>query len=250
VAEHTDRQLTPKMTNSARAELVREHVYCDESSTSSDRFMVIGSVWLTPLCEEQLRSRVKMLREQHQYPHELKWTRAGGRRFAPILSDVIDLFFDSDCRFGSIVVDRTKKRLHPDHELAFYVHYHWLLRKRYQAHTQCKAILDHRDNKDRGRLGDLWRVLNNSARKDYAVPHQAFLEVRSGDSRKDELLQLVDLLTGCVAWHLNRREYAPGASSGKRDLGRYIAQRAQRSDRLVPTSPQCQKFNIWRWTAP
>lgn len=64
------------------------------------------------------------------------------------------------------------------------------------------------------------------------------------DSSDTPLLQLVDLLTGAVAWSVNGHAAAPGASAAKTRIAQYVLQRAGISDAIKGTA-MTGKFTIW-----
>jgi hypothetical protein len=53
------------------------NIYCDESSIDNPKndFMVIGSIFIEREMRDELKDKIRKIREKHNYYAELKWSK-------------------------------------------------------------------------------------------------------------------------------------------------------------------------------
>jgi hypothetical protein len=105
-------------------------VYCDESrheGQASQRFMVIGGLWLPRDHRHELLDRIRALQRQFHIAGELKWGKLSHSRLAGYFALVDFLASRNDVHFRCIVVDKSKvdqdKYFQNDRQLGFWVFY-------------------------------------------------------------------------------------------------------------------------------
>jgi hypothetical protein len=101
---------------------------------------------------------------------------------------------------------------------------------------------DYRDTNQRPE--DLRLILNRGRAKKGDKRDWPFRRCHFRDSKTTPLLQMVDILSGAVAWCVNDHGSAPNASESKTKLSAYVLQRAGISDCMKSTAIS-GKFTIW-----
>jgi hypothetical protein len=229
-----------------------ETIYCDESSTEC-RYMGFGGLWIPDICEEALRDAIRAERVAAGFRQrsEFKWQKITGKKIYPGYREIVSAFFATpECRFNAIVVDHQNpgRNRGQDDELDFYVTAHWLIRRRIQRECEYDLVLDHRTNRREDRLPVLLDVLNNSARRDHGHRRDVVRSVRAVDSKRDDLLQLADVLLGAVCYCFNDRHLEPDRSPAKAEMAEFIAREAGFRTGIIGTTPRsATKFNVWRF---
>ena len=109
-------------------------VYCDEanpdlftSAKPKAQYMMIGSLWIPAEHRDDIKAKIKALREKHNAWGEIKWTKISPSKLDFYL-DLVDLFvgYGNMMRFRCIAVDQqsVNMKLHGgDEELGFYKFY-------------------------------------------------------------------------------------------------------------------------------
>ena len=106
------------------------HVFCDESATSTQHYMLIGGIWCEAAQLATIQAEIDQFKRERGLYSEMKWGKIS-TRYLQIYKDFIDIFFKYDClHFRCIVVDTEKldnRAWHDgDNELAFYKFYYYL----------------------------------------------------------------------------------------------------------------------------
>ena len=113
-------------------------VYCDEafpdlftSKKPQAKYLMIGSLWLPADLRDEVKSKIKTLREKHSVWGEIKWTKVSPSRLGFYI-ELIEMFvgYGDKMRFRCIAVDQgqVNMNLHNgDHELGFYKFYYQVL---------------------------------------------------------------------------------------------------------------------------
>lgn len=185
-------------------------VYCDESrldllttkKKTDDRYMVIGSIWISRGYRNIFKDKVKQIRAKYGVPYgEMKWKNVAPSKL-DFYKEIITLFFDegNNIGFRCIVVDSEqvdlKKYHESDPELGFYkfyyqLLYHWIeseINNRYFIYTDIKTT------RMKDRLSVLHDVLKNKCSSADIVLVQAI------PSKESVFIQLADLLIGAVGY--------------------------------------------------
>jgi hypothetical protein len=91
---------------------------------------------------------------------------------------------------------------------------------------------------------ELRLILNRGSRKKGDRRDWPFRRCQFRDSKDTLLLQLTDVVTGAIAFHLNGHNKRSGASAPKLELAQYILDRAKVSDPFKDTAISAD-FTIW-----
>ena len=221
--------------------------YCDEScpdvlasQNAPNRFLLIGSVWLATEDRTKFKDAIHHLREKHGIGAEFKWNRVSPSRRA-FYVDLVEFFFDqgNSLRFRCIAVDHEQVDLayfhESDQELGFYKFYYQLLHHWILDFNEYAFFVDSKKNHLPDRLRVLRRCLDRSNLSSLVVTVQAT------ESRQSVLIQLADVLTGCVARRLNNSSQG---SSAKDALVAAVEARLGHTIRQTPRHES--KFNVFR----
>lgn len=115
------------------------HVYCDESSQTKNRFMVIGGIWIPAKNISSFDNKINQFRDEHNMINELKWGKVSKGKINEY-KKFVDIIFDDYIKYSyllyrCVVVDMkmfdNKTYNKGDKELGFYKIYYQLLLQNY-----------------------------------------------------------------------------------------------------------------------
>ncbi|HOO97585.1 MAG TPA: DUF3800 domain-containing protein [Caldisericia bacterium] len=184
------------------------NIYSDESSTRSGQFMLIGGLWVEKQHTKELQDEILEVRKKHNWYNEFKWNKVSRMNHKAFL-ELIDVFYWTPCHFRCTAIDKDKldhKRYNDnDEELGFYKFYSLLISMSMKPDTSYHLFMDHRTNKKKNRISDLKEHVNNFAswKFPYREETPQLLSVTAQDSKKNELIQLTDVILGALAYDLN-----------------------------------------------
>ncbi|MEM8493845.1 MAG: DUF3800 domain-containing protein [Planctomycetota bacterium] len=221
------------------------HVFTDESGIS-DRFMLIGGLWMPATEAVKLRAEIAGWRVRDNMARELKWGKVSVHRLEEY-KRFVDLFFGRpEVRFGCIVIEQSlvdhKVFNDGDAELGFYKFYFLLVSRRSSPRHRHIVYTDERTNAKAGRLTDLQKCVNAWHFREGALS-RVVRDVQPVCSKTDDLIQLADVLLGAVMYRAHDRSGSPA----KVALAEHIEARLGRQRLDASTSPLAKKFNVWRW---
>ncbi|MFL5561290.1 MAG: hypothetical protein ACJ79K_07450 [Gemmatimonadaceae bacterium] len=181
----------------------------------------------------------------------MKWSYVTGREPYRWYYDLIDLFFSGPAApalsFKCIVIasadDPSKPLGKIGRDEGFYKAYYTFLRHRLAKGHEYHVRLDEKPSPRAEPEALLGEYLNKAAQGD---PNGAkVLTCKGMCSKTDDLLQLADVLCGCLGWAWNGRQSTCGA---KPLLEAYIAKAGGFADMgNCETSSSAAKFNVWRY---
>jgi hypothetical protein len=175
-------------------------VYCDESGlealTRKDAhiFTAIGGIWIPGECRIAMKQEINVIKGKYGIKGELKWQKLSPV-FFELYKEIIDFFFSADyIRFRVILIEASKvdhfRFNNQDAELGFYKFYYQLLNHWIYDFNVYDIFLDLKINRNKGRLNELARILNN------ANLTSEINQVQGLPSEQSVGIQLADVLTG------------------------------------------------------
>jgi hypothetical protein len=226
------------------------NIYCDESCHLENdhlQVMVLGAIWCPLEKVKEIALQLRRIKAFHgmKPDFEVKWTKVSPakRRF---YKDLIECFFSEDnLHFRALIVpDKTKLR-HEDfgqsHDDWYFKMYFDMLKVIFEPNAHYRIYLDIKDTRSAAKIAKLHDVLCNSM---YDFSCQIIERVQTVRSHEVEIMQLVDLLIGAVAY-VNRNL---STSETKLELINLIRERSHYS--LTRTTLLREdKFNLFRWHA-
>ena len=221
-------------------------IYCDESNPevfssaqARARYLMIGSLWLPADLREELKHRIRDLRQGHNAWGEIKWTKVSPSRQHFCLA-LVDLFLEykENLRFRCIAVDHTQvdMSLHDeDDELGFYKFYYHLLHHWILDFNEYRIFCDAKTNRNPARLPTLRNCLSN------ANLSSTINSVQSLPSKEVVIIQLCDLLLGAASSRVNE---TLNLGTAKSSLVEKLEANLGRELRHTPKAEE--KFNIFQ----
>lgn len=220
-------------------------VYCDESGlealTRKDAhlYVGIGGIWVPAEFRPALKLELKKIKSKYNIKGEWKWKKVSPS-FLIMYKEIVDFFFKADyIRFRIILIEANKVdniRFHNDDaELSFYKFYYQLIKHWIFDFNTYTIFTDLKENRNKGRLNELRRVLDKSnltsdVQKVQGVPSHQSLGI-----------QLADLFTGLVTSKFNKEL----KSAAKKELIDYL-EREHLRKLIAPTAKWEEKFNIFK----
>jgi len=219
-------------------------IYCDESrheGQSSQRYMVIGGLWLPRDRRQEVLEGFRAVQQQHRITGELKWGKVSNSRLGGYAALVDSLSRRNDVHFRCIVVDKTKvnldKYFQNNRQLGFWVFY-WHCLKQWMGNWNTYYVsIDFKPQSLLSGPRRLRQVLENEC-----IRRCWLKSLECVDSRENLFCQLADVLIGAVGYEQNGLV----ASPAKRALCARIARSYGRRDLKGSDQPSVQRFNIFR----
>jgi hypothetical protein len=173
--------------------------YCDESchlEKDKTPFMLIAYVSSAYNQVKMHHDNIRKIKEKHNLHTEAKWNSLSKSSY-PFYSELIDYFFATDLQYRAIVIDKLQLK-HEDfnqsHDDFYYKMYFQLLSKKILQDCNYNIYLDIKDTRSAKKVNGLRDFLNSNF-----VAVRNLQNIRSHES---ELMQLTDIITGAIGYHL------------------------------------------------
>jgi len=218
-------------------------IYCDESrheGQSSQRYMVIGGLWLPRDRRQELLAALHAVQRQYRIAGELKWRKVSRSRLAGYQALFDFLASRDDVHFRCIVVDKTKvdldKYFQNDRQLGFWVFY-WHCLKQWMGNANTYYVsIDFKPESLLSGPRRLRQVLENEC-----IRRCWLKSLECVDSRENLFCQVADVLIGAVGYEHNGLAGSPA----KQALAAHIACCYGRRDLKGSDQPSVPRFNIF-----
>lgn len=229
------------------------NVYCDESchlEHDKSKAMSLGAIWCPKNKVREANRRLIEIKTRHGIPKssEVKWTKLSTCN-VDLYRDIIDYFFDDDdLHFrGLVVPDKTvldHEAFNQTHELWYYKMYFTMLKTIFDRTAKYSVYIDIKDTHSGENSRKLQEVCSNNA---YDFDHRIIQKVQPIRSEEVQLMQLVDILTGSLAYRHNSTERPIGQlSKSKIEITKRIMSRSGYS-LAKSTLLSDSKFNLLVW---
>jgi hypothetical protein len=226
-------------------------IYVDESSQTKHRYLILGGLGVPLGSRTELEGLLRAARLPELPAGEMAWTKVS-RTKLDAYQRASNCFFDHSDRLGlefhTLVIDTTKindaKYNAGSRDIGFSKEVYQLLMKfrRLKRSPLFHVYLDERGTKQK--TEEFRFILNSGARKAGDQREWPFRRVHFRDSASSVALQVVDVLLGALAFHVNGHAGSAGASPAKLSLSRHILARAGIQDVHRDTAI-VQAFTIW-----
>ncbi|MBU0569812.1 DUF3800 domain-containing protein [Patescibacteria group bacterium] len=252
------------------------HIYSDESRHKGERFLLLGGLWVEKKQVAVLKGNITRLRNKHAYTNsqgkkipfagELKWTKVSNKYFQ-VYKDLVDLFFDGinkdKFRFCCLLLDT---------HLPEVVEYANLNREGYfkilcqlyfhnsKIPAEYKMFPDKISNPTKNvNLPELQSALNNAFMNKFCSMinpvkwnsiGNLVKTIQPLDSKKEDIIQLVDVVLGSIGYFQNRHFEKKGAKKAKVKLMKYVLNKLILNGTILFSGKKfivakSTKFNIW-----
>ncbi|HKP74717.1 MAG TPA: DUF3800 domain-containing protein [Longimicrobiaceae bacterium] len=238
-----------------RPALTRVEVYGDESMKRGP-YDLLGSLWVPSVYAPPLRATIAEARAKHACTGEVKWKKCSGSAPHPLYLDIVDIvgreIAAGRAEFKCIVIDRRLVDNHTwndgDAELGYFKAWWTLLSSKVESGNVYRVRLDALNLQRTNRLTTLRDVLNATGVRDRKLSYPCCESVEARDSKTDDLIQVVDLLTGAVGFHYSGAHRLPGASAGKIAFAQRLCAILRKRELCFQSRPWERDFNVWKWS--
>lgn len=197
--------------------MVEINVYCDESNhllNDNSNIMTIGLVYLPKHKVREVNIRLREIKEKNKINlmTELKWSKITNLHLQAYL-DLVDYFFDDDDLCSRVLIIPNKQgldheRFNQNHDDWYYKMHFRLIENVIQTGFIYNIYLDYKDTNMNTKSLKLNRYLTKKFSKNI-VSIEKIQPIRSNEV---ELMQIVDILIGAVAYK-NKGLYGNNAKS-------------------------------------
>lgn len=229
------------------------NVYCDESchlENDGAKAMSLGAIWCPKEKVSEINRRIKEIKAKHGVKNdsEVKWTKASPANLA-LYMDIVDYFFDDDdLHFRGLIVPDKSQLRHEDysqtHDDWYHKMYFVMLKHIFDRNSHYYVYIDIKDTHSTERARELQEVCANDA---YDFSHNIIRRIQPIRSEEVQVMQLVDILTGALAYRHNYPVVVDGMNSTKVAIVNRIISRA-RVNLTKTTLYSESKVNILVWS--
>lgn len=225
--------------------LMEYNIYCDESSITNCRYMLIGGLWIPWYAEASLRETLTNVRVKHRLSAEMRWKKVHRSKLCAY-HDFADAFMcASHVTFKCIVIDthivKWKTYHGNDKDLGFYKFYYQVISRNLHPNNLYWLYPDDRQNRHADSLSLLQYHVNQYWR-DRGARYNMLQAVEPRDSKNDDLLQLADIILGAIASEWNQDTTRPAKLSFAQSIKDGVGCAS-----LGAATPLTHKINIWQW---
>lgn len=198
-------------------------IFCDESDTHGKTYFLIGGIECTPRRTEIISEKIKAIKIDNNINHELKWTGIGNNeRYINIYKSLVDVFLND--KFMNLKVikfnkNQDWKKWSKSEDERFYKCYYYFLQNGMNPYKRYSIYLDEKEVSKKYNWDSLYWSLTNSFKSkepEYLFNNKKNVQIlRAVKSRKEEMIQLVDVLTKASFSNDSK-------SKGKKEIANYF----------------------------
>jgi hypothetical protein len=229
-----------------------DEVYIDESSQTAHRYLLIGGIIIHAELSAALERALLVARLPELPNGEAAWTKVSRSKISAYWR-IVDLFFDNVDKFApfefhSLAVDthKLKDRVfnNGSRSVGFNKEIFQLCMKFGRIHKKRLFHIypDYRSTDQN--VDDLRLMLNRKIQNNGDSRDWPFRRVHFRDSSTLQVMQLVDILLGGLAFRLNGHSERPDVSPAKLALSNHILARAGVND-VTKDTFVTGKFTLW-----
>ncbi|QJA09073.1 DUF3800 domain-containing protein [Romboutsia sp. CE17] len=228
------------------------NIYCDESchlpNDNSD-VMVLGAITCSKENKQSIFENIRNIKQKYNVStwNEIKWTKVSNSKI-DMYKELIDYFFQNDdLSFRGLIAKNKSDLDHNryndgDYNKWYYKMYFTLLNPLIDYDSYYNIFIDIKDTKGGPRVRQLRTVLCNNI---YDSKEEVIKGIYQINSRESEILQLTDLLIGCISY-VHRGLYEQNSTKGKDVLVNYLIEKGN-INLYQKTSKYEPKFNLFIW---
>lgn len=228
--------------------------FADESDITNARYSMVGGTATQSASLRYIYTRIFALRKRHGMYAEFKWSKVSNQKFEAY-RDLVDLYFellnDGALAFHGATFDNHKWKHsiynQGDRDLGLSKNYYQLILHRfirfYGERASLYVCLDRRWSSTK--LPDLHRILNAGATKDYGLSFGPVRMLEARDSKKDDMLQLNDVILGAVSSVKNGRHEDPNTRSSKAELAKLVLLNSGLKSFEYDSPKAATRFTLW-----
>jgi len=223
------------------------NIYCDESChllNDQNKTFILGAIWVEKEKVANIFQDLRDLKEKYSLSgqFEAKWTKVSQGK-VDYYCDLVRYFFNNrDLHFRGVVVPDKSILDHSvfaqDHNTWYYKMFYVLLNRILKENSEYNLYLDMKDTLSNLKVLELKRILNIASVEDVAV-----IKAQQIRSHEVEIMQLVDLLIGALAYTHRALE----ENEGKKKVIEIIKDGIGNKEMLSSSPKEEDKFNVLVW---
>lgn len=220
-------------------------LYVDESChLEHDKIPVMCIGYVKVPSEQYLEQKERLKKTVLSYntPVEIKWQKFSSSRL-PLYKALVDLFFDSNIEFRSVLIKYKSRLQHEDfnqgsHDNYYYKMMYYLLRPNPQD-AEYRVFIDIKDTRGKEKLLKLNEIFDN-----YHHGNSPFIHFQHLRSHESIFFQITDLFIGAICYKARTDIAETEKHKGKLEFIEYLE---EKSGFLLneSTPPWETKFNIF-----
>lgn len=228
------------------------NMYCDESChlpNDNCSSMALGALFFNKINTSEITQRIKDIRSRYglKKDTELKWNSISRVRL-PIYIDLVDYFFDNDDMSfrGLVIPDKTildHTAYNQTHDDWYYKMFYDLIKVVLDPGSQYSIYIDWKDRYSYPKSQKLLEVIRNHIGDRNKNIIKKIQPVRSHEI---QAMQIVDVLTGALAYYYRMKQNPDLINSGKIKTIERIQERSMNTD-FQTTLLREKKFNLLIW---
>lgn len=240
-------------------EINQDYVFfADESGITQDRFTVVWGLCLTKSGTEVVYQSMRQFRKDYSMSAELKWSKISNQKQEEYLK-LVELFFalnnTNRAQFHCLIFDNHtwnhKLYNQNDNDIGLSKLYYQLLLhqfvKRCGHRGSLFACLDRRNSSTP--LGELRDMINKTARNKFGIVDRPLKQLISRDSKKDDILQLNDVILGAVCAARNGRHLISGGKFSKKVVAQTVLEKSGLNDFSQNSPRSVNRFTVWNFVS-
>lgn len=230
------------------------NVYCDESchlEHDGINVMVIGAIWCPQPKLSEINNRIREIKKKSGIANttELKWTKISPAGL-DAYENLINYFFDDDdLHFRAIIIPDKNKLNHglfnQTHDDWYYKMYFDMLKVIFCPNDTYEVYIDIKDSHSFRKAQKLREICCNNM---YDFSKRVIKRLQPVRSDEVQLMQLVDLLIGAIAYE-NRQFPSDFVKSRAKKSIIELIKRRSRYSMTKTTLLREEKFNLFFWDA-
>lgn len=250
------------------------NIYSDESRHRAERFLLLGGLWVRTEDVLFVEDEIKKIRKKHGYQNdsgqwvnflgEFKWTKISDK-YLPVYKDIVDLFFrlidQSKIRFCVMLVDTHNPAVQAYNNIkrdGFFKLMYQLYLHNCKVPGIYKIYPDKITNpQHKVNLEALRVTLDKSLMKKFVDlvpptnrPGHYVSNITPVDSKKIQIIQMIDVVIGAIGYFQNRYFEQSGARQSKVELMKYVFNKLIYSGTIKISGKKflvarSTRFNIW-----
>lgn len=227
------------------------NVYCDESchlERDSSPVMILGAMYCPKECKKQIYEEIRAIKTKHNIStyFEIKWTKVSESKIDFYLELLEYFWSNKDLLYRGLVASGKQSLDHDkynngDYDLWYYKMYYRMLDPIISPNKKYHIMVDIKDTRGGKRVAKLREVLCNNI---YDFKKEVIDQIGQINSKESDILQLVDLINGALAFYHRGLVNNLDSNLGKI---RFVKALRKHADLDNNTKYGERKFNLFIW---
>ena len=232
---------------------IEYNVYCDESchlENDGINAMTLGAVWVPKDSVAEISKEIREIKQKYSKnpKQEAKWTRVSYVE-RELYIELVNYFFNrEDLMFRCVLVPNKfaldHKRFNQTHDEWYYKMYYATLSYIFDKKNRFNVYIDIKDTNSYKRSQKLLDVCSHAL---YDSHKEIIKKIQPIRSDEVELMQIVDILAGAVAYDNRKFDEAHSFNKTKKEIIELIKYKSENNLRRTSYLKE-EKFNLFIWS--